>query len=260
MITLLPRVSCRGHSCRMILLEPHRLCCLLLAVRRDDELNADHCISPSAVSILLKSTLTTVVILCMTCHKFRALPLNGACYRACMDVTLTLHALPSRHLYQYLFQRALSNDICFGKHDVQHVVHTEGLHLCNGSLDSEMTTTACLRPVASQRTPHACEGSKSSKSTTTRNSLGLPTQSGQAVQQYDSQTHCLCKASRGPAHSVLQLVVELGQQVSAASVPHKTGSTLSYVREYTDNGDTWTPVFFDEVILRYFPGGLQLGR
>ena len=111
-----------------------------------------------------------------------------------------------------------------GKHDVQHVhihmVHTDGLHLCNANLDSEMMTTARLRPVASQLTPHACEGSTSFKSTT-KNALGLPTQSGQAVQQSNSQTHCLYKASGGPAHSVLQSVVELGQQVSAASVPHK---------------------------------------
>ena len=140
--------------------------------------------SPNAVSIILKSTLTTVVVLRMTYHKFRALPLNGACCRACMDVTLTLHALSSRHLYQYLSQRAQSNDFCSGKHDVPHVVHTEGLHICNAGLDSEMMTTACLRPVASQLTPHACEGSKSFKSTTIRNALDLPTQSGQAVQQY----------------------------------------------------------------------------
>ena len=115
----------------------------------------------------------------MTYHKFQALPPNGACYRACMDVTLTLHALSSRRLYQCSFQKAQNNDICSGKQDVQHVVHTEGLHLCNASLDSEMMTTAFLRPVASQLTPHACEGSKSFKSTTTRNVLGLPTQSGQ---------------------------------------------------------------------------------
>ena len=140
--------------------------------------------SPSAVSIILESTLTTVVVLRMTYHKYRALPLNRACCRACMDVTFTLHALSSRCLYQHLFQRAQSNDICSGTHDVQHVVHTEGLHLCNASPDSELMSTACLRPVASQLTPHACEGSKSFKSTTIRIALGLPTQSGQAVQQY----------------------------------------------------------------------------